>query len=69
MVSSRHDPIRVANSYPTAIADGTVEHRVQSLAARAPEVWQGFPCRHASDVWSLAATVSFHLPTFEKYKG
>jgi hypothetical protein len=46
-----------------AIKDGSSTERLQCLPCRAPEVWQGYSCRHASDVWSLAVTVRsyYHL--------
>jgi hypothetical protein len=55
----------VANSHFAMIVDDSAEIRVQSLPARAPEVWQDFPCRYSSDIWSFAATVSSHFRIFK----
>lgn len=40
------------------LLEGYNKIRVQSLPARAPEVWRGLGCWHSSDVWSLGVTVS-----------
>jgi hypothetical protein len=50
----------------TVIEDGSVTQRGQSLPCRAPEVWQGYGCRHASDVWSLGVTVSTDIRVFKR---
>ena len=39
------------------VMEGYDEVRAQSLPCRAPEVWRGLGCFHASDVWSLGVTV------------
>lgn len=56
------------------ILDGSATTRTQCLEARAPEVWRGLPCSHASDVWSLAVMlteklswVSFFGPSSRAY--
>ncbi|KAH9862808.1 hypothetical protein J1614_010901 [Plenodomus biglobosus] len=51
-----NSPVAKLGDLGNMIMDGSAKIRVQSLPARAPEVWQGFPCRHSSDVWSFAAT-------------
>ncbi|KMP09933.1 hypothetical protein CISG_02549 [Coccidioides immitis RMSCC 3703] len=48
-----------ASSYcPFAIPDGFNDERIQPIACRAPEVWRGKGCFHASDVWSLGVTLT-----------
>jgi hypothetical protein len=56
----------VLSSNSAVIVDCSAKFRVQSLPTRAPEVWQGLPCQHSSDVWSFAATVSADLRVFKK---
>ncbi|KAH8693465.1 kinase-like domain-containing protein, partial [Phaeosphaeriaceae sp. PMI808] len=43
------------------IKDSFTKQRAQCLPCRAPEVWQGYSCQHASDVWSLAVTLTTKL--------
>ncbi|KAF1916472.1 kinase-like domain-containing protein [Ampelomyces quisqualis] len=38
--------------------------RLQRLPYRAPEVWQGLGTQHASDIWSLAVTLTGSLSRF-----
>ncbi|KAH7392019.1 kinase-like domain-containing protein [Phaeosphaeria sp. MPI-PUGE-AT-0046c] len=52
-----NSPVAKLGDLSNMIVDGSAKIRVQSLPARAPEVWHGIPCRHSSDVWSFAATV------------
>ncbi len=48
------------------IKEGYNKQRLQCLPCRAPEVWQGLGCFHASDVWSVGVTVSYiHHPLFQ----
>lgn len=60
-------------SYPSPILiwivinEGYNKQRVQSLPCRAPEVWQGISCFHASDVWSGGVTVSY-IPTLLRFR-
>lgn len=62
MVSSSLTPRACSQlSFFTAIKDGSAIQRLQSLPCRAPEVWQGLPCRHASDIWSFGVTVSAYI--------
>ncbi|KAF2125384.1 kinase-like protein [Dothidotthia symphoricarpi CBS 119687] len=43
------------------IRDSSATQRAQCLPCRAPEVWRGQSCRHASDIWSLAVTLTTKL--------
>ena len=56
----------VNDCYPLAVGllmiqvllEGFDSIHVQSLECRAPEVWRGLGCWHASNVWSVGITVS-----------
>ncbi|KAF2848285.1 NAD(P)-binding protein [Plenodomus tracheiphilus IPT5] len=54
-------PIVKVGDLGNAIKDSSTTQRIQSLPCRAPEVWQGLPCRHASDIWSLGVTLTTKL--------
>ncbi|KAI8939248.1 hypothetical protein NX059_005074 [Plenodomus lindquistii] len=54
-------PIVKLGDLGNAIRDSSTSQRCQSLPCRAPEVWQGLPCRHASDIWSLGVTLTTNL--------
>jgi len=42
---------------PQVANDSSTPQRTQCLPCRAPEVWQGYPCQHAADIWSLGVSV------------
>ncbi|KAF2754239.1 kinase-like protein [Pseudovirgaria hyperparasitica] len=54
-------PVVKLGDLGVTIKDSYTKQRAQSLPCRAPEVWQGYSCRHASDVWSLAVTLTTKL--------
>lgn len=54
-------PVIKLGDLGAAMQDGSMAQRVQSLPCRAPEVWQGHPCCHASDIWSLGVTLTTAL--------
>ncbi|CAA9956983.1 CMGC/DYRK protein kinase [Pyrenophora teres f. maculata] len=51
-------PVAKLGDLGNLIRDGSVTERIQCLPCRAPEVWQGHACRHASDVWSIGVTLT-----------
>ncbi|KAH7388831.1 kinase-like domain-containing protein [Pyrenochaeta sp. MPI-SDFR-AT-0127] len=54
-------PVAKLGDLGNMIKDSFTKQRAQCLPCRAPEVWQGHSCRHASDVWSLAVTLTTKL--------
>ncbi|KAH8707035.1 kinase-like domain-containing protein [Phaeosphaeriaceae sp. PMI808] len=54
-------PVAKLGDLGNMIKDSFTKQRAQCLPCRAPEVWQGYSCRHASDIWSLAVTLTTKL--------
>jgi serine/threonine protein kinase len=54
-------PIVKLGDLGTMTKEGYNKIRIQSLECRAPEVWQGLGCFHASDIWSVGVTLAHWL--------